>query len=42
MRVHEEKLREANKELQALESKYEEIESRMNKEHEMKMKEIAR
>ena len=33
MRVHEEKLREANKELQTLESKYEEIESRMNKEH---------
>jgi hypothetical protein len=38
LRVHEEKLREANKELQDMEQKYEEIEERMQKEHDMKMK----
>ena len=38
MRVHEEKLREANKEIQDLEHKYEDIEERMQKEHDMKMK----
>jgi hypothetical protein len=38
LRLHEEKLREANKEIQELEMKYEDIEDRMQKEHEMKMK----
>ena len=42
LRLHEEKLREANKEIQELEHKYEDIEERMQKDHDMKMKEIAR
>ena len=41
-RVHENKLREANKELADLEGKYEDIEERMQREHDMKMKETAR
>lgn len=42
LRAHEEKVREGERELQVLEKRYEEMEDRMNKEHEIKMKEIVR
>ena len=42
IRSHEDKVREANKDLAELQAKYQDIDDRMSKEHLMRMKELGR